>query len=146
MENLLSVFSFIIMISFYVIKFLANILFCIPEYFNTTFDTFSDYKLICEFAARKHNFRIECCIRYSNQETFLEIWNVTFCDLQWPFRSNFIEWKFYVFIILAFIQNYDKIRFQTKRHTKQNGSLNIKVTLCDLQSLLRSYFIKFASL
>ena len=33
-------------------------------------------------------------------------------DLEWPLQLNFILWNFFVFIVLAFMPNFDKIRFK----------------------------------
>ena len=50
---------------------------------------------------------------------------------------------FFVFIMLVFIPNFDKIRFQPKRYLRKSRFINLKLTLFDLQWPLRSNLIKW---
>ena len=55
-------------------------------------------------------------------------------------RSFIILW-ICLFSMLAFIPNFYKIRFLIKLKSMKNSFLNKKMTLCDFQLPLRSYFI-----
>ena len=58
---------------------------------------------------------------------------VTLCDLQWPLKSNFIIWKLFFLIKLAFIKNFLKTRFKQKEISNKRKFLKIKVILCNIQ-------------
>ena len=58
---------------------------------------------------------------------------VTLCDLQWPLKSNFIIWKLFFLIKLAFIENFLKTRFKQKEISNKRKFLKIKLILCNIQ-------------
>ena len=62
--------------------------------------------------------------------------------LMWPsltFAVKLYLWKIWVFIMLSFMQSFDKIIFWTKKISNKKWDY---VTLCDLQWPLRLYFKK----
>ena len=66
--------------------------------------------------------------------------------LMWPsltFAVKLYLWKIWVFIMLSFMQSFDKIIFWTKKISNKKWDY---VTLCDLQWPLRLYFKKNLSM